>query len=67
MRLLNPYRLAATAATWRARLRRFLARDEGYSSEAVAATALLVAAALTVIGIIIVKVVARANSIDLNP
>ena len=67
MRLLDPYRLATATACWRARLRRFLARDDGYSSEAVAGTALLVGLALTVIGIIIVKVVARANSIDLNP
>jgi hypothetical protein len=67
MRLLNPYRIAATATTWRRQIRRFLARDDGYSSEAVATTALLVALALTVIGILVAKVVARANSIDLNP
>ena len=67
MRKLHPYRLATTATCWRQQLRRFLARDDGYSSEAVAGTALLVGLALTVISIIIVKVIARANSIDLNP
>jgi uncharacterized membrane protein YidH (DUF202 family) len=67
MGLFNPYRVAATAAYRWQRLKRFLARDDGYSSEAVATTALLVALALSVIGILVAKVVARANSIDLNP
>ena len=47
-------------------LRRKLARDDGYSTETIAVVALLVALALTVIGIITVKVVAKANSINLG-
>jgi hypothetical protein len=41
-------------------------RDGGYSTEAVLVTALLVAAALAVIGGIIAKVTAKANSISLG-
>jgi hypothetical protein len=67
MGLFNPYRVAATTTCRWQRLKRFLARDDGYSSEAVATTALLVALALSVIGILVAKVIARANSIDLNP
>lgn len=40
--------------------------DAGYSTEAVLATALLVACALVVLGIIAAKVVAKAKSIDLG-
>ncbi len=39
--------------------------DAGYSTETVIVTALLVAAAITVIGIITAKVIAKANSITL--
>ena len=39
--------------------------DAGYSTEAVLVTALLVVAALAVIAIIIAKVTAKANGIDL--
>jgi uncharacterized membrane protein YidH (DUF202 family) len=67
VKLLNPYRIAATTTYRWQRLKRFLARDDGYSSETVATTALLVALALAVIAILVTKVVARANSIDLNP
>jgi len=43
-----------------------LRRDEsGYSTEAVLVTALLVAIAIAVIGIIAVKVAQKADSIDL--
>jgi hypothetical protein len=40
-------------------------RDGGYSTEAVLVTALLVALAIVVIGIIAVKVTGKANSINL--
>ncbi len=39
--------------------------DAGYSTETVIVTALLVTAAITVIGIITAKVIAKANSITL--
>ena len=40
--------------------------DAGYTTETVVITALLVVAALTVVAIIVGKVVAKANSIDLG-
>jgi len=40
--------------------------DAGYSTEAVLATALLAALALGVVGIIVVKVTGRANTIDVG-
>lgn len=40
--------------------------DAGYSTETVLVTALLVAAALVVLGIIVTKVIAKAKSIDLG-
>jgi hypothetical protein len=40
--------------------------DAGYSTEAVLATALLAALALGVVGIIVVKVTERANTIDVG-
>lgn len=40
--------------------------DAGYASEAVLVTALLIIAALVVIGILVAKVTAKANSIDLS-
>jgi hypothetical protein len=40
-------------------------KDGGYSTEAVLVTALLVALAVLVIGIIAVKVIGKANSINL--
>jgi uncharacterized protein YabE (DUF348 family) len=67
MRLLNPHYLAAAATILKQRLRQLLTRDDGYTSESVVTTAMLVALALTVLGIIVAKVAARANSIDLNP
>ena len=40
--------------------------DAGYSTETVLVTALLVAAALLVVGIIVAKVTAKANGINLS-
>jgi hypothetical protein len=40
--------------------------DAGYASEAVLVTALLILAALAVIGILVAKVTSKANSIDLS-
>jgi hypothetical protein len=53
-----------------ARLRALAARlrdlgDDGYSTEAVIVTALLVILAITVIGVISAKVIAKVNSIDM--
>lgn len=42
------------------------ASDAGYSTEAILVTALLVAVALTALGILTAKIVAKANSIDLS-
>jgi hypothetical protein len=41
-------------------------KDGGYSTETVLVTALLVAGAILVIGIVIVKLTAKANSINLG-
>ncbi len=41
--------------------------DAGYSTETVIVTALLAALALTAVGIIVAKVVAKANSITTGP
>lgn len=43
-----------------------LSRDAGYSTETVVVTALLAMLALTAIGIVVAKVVGRANGIDLG-
>lgn len=40
--------------------------DAGYASEAVLVTALLIIAAIVVIGILVAKVTSKANSIDLG-
>ncbi len=40
--------------------------DAGYTTETVLVTALLVVAALVVVGIIVAKVTAKANGIDLG-
>ncbi|MCC3654015.1 hypothetical protein DMH02_009790 [Streptomyces sp. WAC 00631] len=47
-------------------LRRHLREDDGYTTETVVVTALLAILALTVVGIIIAKVTAKANGIDLG-
>ena len=41
--------------------------DAGYSTEAVIVTALLAALALTAVGIIVAKFIAKANSITTGP
>ena len=41
--------------------------EAGYSTEAVIVTALLAALALTAVGIIVAKVIAKANSISTGP
>jgi hypothetical protein len=41
--------------------------DAGYSTEATIVIALLAAAAIVIVGIIVAKITARANSIDLGP
>lgn len=40
-------------------------KDAGYSTEAVLVTALLISLAVVVVGIIAIKVIAKANSINL--
>ncbi len=40
--------------------------DAGYSTETVVVTAVLVIAALTVLAIIVAKLIAKANAIDLG-
>jgi hypothetical protein len=41
--------------------------DAGYNTEATIVTALLAAAAIVIVGIIVAKVTARAQSINLGP
>jgi ABC-type Fe3+ transport system permease subunit len=41
--------------------------EGGYTTEVVAVTALLIAAAILVVGVIVAKVTAKAHSIDLGP
>lgn len=53
--------LGGLTARWRAVHAR---RDDGYTTESVIVTALLAALAITVIGIIAAKVVARANGLN---
>jgi len=47
------------------RLRR--APEAGYNTEATVVTAILAAAAITIVGIIVKKITDRANGINLNP
>jgi len=59
--------IAATARFFRNRLAQIRAEPEaGYSTEAVVVIALLVVMALTAVGIIAAKVIAKANSISTN-
>lgn len=51
------------AALW-LRLRTLHREQEGYSTEAVVVTALLVALAIVAVGIITAKVISKANSIQ---
>ncbi|MFE6158805.1 hypothetical protein ACFQ7F_07795 [Streptomyces sp. NPDC056486] len=56
----------ARTRAWGRRVRRGMARDAGYSTETVLVTALLAVMGLAVIGIIVAKVTAKANGIDLG-
>ncbi|KPI17630.1 hypothetical protein OK074_1651 [Actinobacteria bacterium OK074] len=49
-----------------ARVRHAVREDAGYTTETVVVTALLAVLGLTVVGIIVAKVVARANGIDMG-
>ncbi len=61
-------RLVFVAARVRARFDQLRREpDAGYSTEAVVVIALLAAAAITIVAIIVAKVTARANSINLGP
>lgn len=66
LRLLTLF-LRLLPATWTLRGPTRRAReDAGYTTEAVIVIALMVAAAIAVVGIIVAKVTAKANSIDLG-
>jgi len=54
-------RVEQTRAAWREH------PDSGYTNESVVVTALLVGAAIVVIGIIVAKVTSKAHDIDLGP
>ncbi|MER6075160.1 hypothetical protein ABT187_41465 [Streptomyces sp. NPDC001817] len=49
-----------------AEIRRQARSDAGYTTETIVVTALLAILGLTVVGIIVAKVTAKANSIDLG-
>lgn len=49
-----------------AKVRRHARGDAGYTTETIVVTALLAVLGLTVVGIIVAKVTARANGIDLG-
>ncbi|GGM81151.1 hypothetical protein GCM10012275_59770 [Longimycelium tulufanense] len=55
--------LSVIIATVRARIEQIRADERGYSTETVLVTALLVAAAIVVIGIIVAAVTRKANEI----
>ncbi|WP_436776780.1 hypothetical protein [Yinghuangia sp. YIM S09857] len=57
--------LTASIRQLRARIRELVRDERGYSTETVLVTALLVALAIAVIGIIALKVTNKANSIGL--
>ncbi|MEN8652348.1 hypothetical protein ABCR94_17520 [Streptomyces sp. 21So2-11] len=65
---MNYRTLAARTRAWgrKVRVRMTEAGDAGYSTEAVIVTALLAVLGLTVIGVIVAKVMAKANGIDLG-
>lgn len=58
--------LIAAARMHLARVRHAARDDAGYTTETIVVTALLAILGLTVVGIIVAKVTARANSIDLG-
>jgi hypothetical protein len=63
--LLLRHVLAAMQRRW-TQLRRQLASDGGYTTEAMVITAILAILGITAAGIITVKVIDRANGIDLE-
>ncbi|MFI5808587.1 hypothetical protein [Streptomyces sp. NPDC051561] len=58
--------LAARTRIWARKARARMADDAGYSTEAVIVTALLAFLGIAVIGVIVAKVMAKANGIDLG-
>ncbi|KUO19174.1 hypothetical protein [Streptomyces dysideae] len=58
--------LIAAARTHLARVGHAARSDAGYTTETVVVTALLALLGLTVVGVIVAKVAARANGIDLG-
>lgn len=63
---MNLRSITVRTRAWGRRVRRGMTRDAGYSTEAVIVTALLAVMGLAVIGIIVAKVTAKANGIDLG-
>lgn len=63
---MNLRSMTARSRAWGRRVCEGVIRDAGYSTETVIVTALLSIMGLTVIGIIVAKVTARANGIDLG-
>lgn len=63
---MNLRSITARTRAWGRRVCRGMTRDAGYSTEAVIVTALLAVMGLAVIGIIVAKVTAKANGIDLG-
>ncbi|MEU3962961.1 hypothetical protein AB0F42_24665 [Streptomyces buecherae] len=61
-----PNVLARLARTHLAEVRRRARSDAGYTTETIVVTALLAILAITVVGIIVAKVTAKANGIDLG-
>ncbi|MEU7488067.1 hypothetical protein [Streptomyces sp. NPDC042319] len=63
------HRLALLSSSLRAHLaraRKHLSDDAGYTTETIVVTALLAALALAVVGIVVAKVMTRANGINLG-
>lgn len=58
--------LTAAARTHLARVRQATREDGGYTTETIVVTALLAILGLTVVGVIVAKVTAKANGIDLG-
>lgn len=63
---MNLRSITVRTRAWGWRVRLGMTRDAGYSTEAVIVTALLAVMGLAVIGIIVAKVTAKANGIDLG-
>lgn len=58
--------LHARARAHLAEVRRHMRSDAGYTTETIVVTALLVILGLSVVGIVVAKVTAKANGIDLG-